>query len=452
MVEADLKRRRDERKDPARGSKNTHGEHSLVAKVEDLNEAWLGLLHTKAEIQLAHVSMFSHDSFSGNTEHWEPEAADWKNALTTIKDGLKTITTEDVRTTESPRSVILDPTIDINFYLQYRSIFHMLSGRAEWLGESKDRDAAFRKAGWYFEIARGGLGERSPLVTALIELYSVEALLAEARFRLFSACSEDEDEANEAYHLARARYESARGGLQRARESLLASRRNVIWRKFFSRLTTQYHADRLFLGHALLRRHRAEELCFKNAEVPKAELERRDRYREELIREFILRLRRAYQSLLTAVDLYMPHSSDSPQAHGYPNNFRWLYRTWWELTLCGYATGRVVLDEKIGPEMANTFVTSQLAWLNELNGIQKSQLGEILVPPRGKSKFDELESEYGSALTKDDLANDKVCLEYIEPDGLVAANTIQTWALKQRLTLMRKARRATERAILSPIH
>src|SRR6185369_694000 len=91
----------------------------------------------------------------------------------------------------------------------------------------------------------------SPLMMALIELYAVEALLGRARKQLRGTSSDEE--AKKACALARGLYDSARGGLQRARESLLASRRNVIWRKFFFRLTTQYHSDRLLLGYALLK-------------------------------------------------------------------------------------------------------------------------------------------------------------------------------------------------------
>ena len=80
-------------------------------------------------------------------------------------------------------------------------------------------------------------------------------------------------------------------------------------------------------------------------------------------------------------------------------------------------------------------------------------MGEIVVPHKGdgKSKFDELKSEYETELTKDDISNDKARLEYIQPATPAAPGQIQTWALKQRLTLMRKARRATEREIESPV-
>jgi hypothetical protein len=386
------------------------------------NEAWLRLIHLKAEIQLGHVSMFSHDSFSGNPEKWAPEAASWRAAEETIDYGLTTNRAEDARTTDAPRSVILDPATNGALYVQYRSVFHMLKGRTVWLRDVEHRADAFRKAGWYFEMARGGLGDQNRLVSALIELYAVEAMLAEARFVMISA--KKEDDSVKACDLARALYDSARGCLQRAQESLLASRRNVIWRKFFYRLTTQYHADRLFLGYALLVKGTAEEELLEPDQL-KAEAGHRQRKKIDLIREFVLRLRRAYQSLLTAVDLYMPQSPE--ESREYPNNFRWLYRMWWELTLCGYATGRVVLENKFDEKTADRYLTCQLRWLNELCGINESQLGSIIAcnkEGKDESKFERLKPEY------DDIP--------------VPTNSGVMGALERRLSLMQQARKGAE--------
>jgi hypothetical protein len=242
-------------------------------------------------------------------------------------------------------------------------------------------------------MARGGLGNHSPLMLALIELYGVEALLGRAREQLRGTSSDEE--ARKACDLARGLYDSARGGLQRARESLLASRRNVIWRKFFFRLTTQYHSDRLLLGYALLK-PMLEKLKAKSG---KDKAKHRQSC-EELLRHYLLRLRRAYQSLLTAVDLYLPQSLEEQNTGPCPNRFRWLYRTWWELTLCGYGTGRLALslDANTNHSDAGKFLTCQLQWLNQTAGIEASELGKFIA---GKiellnAKYETIESDYSN--------------------------------------------------------
>ena len=244
------------------------------------------------------------------------------------------------------------------------------------------------------EAVLGG-GNNSPLMMALIELYAVEALLGRARWELRAVASNEE--ATEACERAKGLYDSARGGLQRARDSLLASRRNVIWRKFFFRLTTQYHSDRLLLGYALMKPMVEKLNARPNSEKDKAPLvsaEDKAKHRqscEELLRHFLLRLRRAYQSLLTAVDLYLPQSFDRQNAEPCPNRFRWLYRMWWELTLCGYATGRLALslDPNTDDIDADKFVTCQLQWLNETGGIKNSELGKLI-----NEKYELLETKY----------------------------------------------------------
>ncbi len=366
-----------------------YNEPASLTEANRLNEAWLRLFHLQAETQLGRISMFSHDGFSGSLNNWPPIAVNLEAVRTTIAEGWTQITTHDARTHQAPRSVVLDPTTDGALYIQYRSVFQLLNGRAEWLNNNDD---AFQRALRSFEMARGGLGDDSPLMLALIELYTVEALLGRGRKVLFEATSADE--AVRACKLARSLYDSARGGLQRARESLLASRRNVIWRKFFFRLTTQYHSDRLFLGYALL------TPMVENLKSGRVSSEKRDECRracEELLRHFLLRLRRGYHSLLTAVDLFLPQSIDHENREPCPNRFRWLYRMWWELTLCGYSTGRLALtlDEDISPDNADLYVRGQLKWLNETSGIETSELARWV-----KEKYPLLNDRYATLKAK----------------------------------------------------
>ena len=349
------------------------GEQDDLAETNNLNEAWLRLLHLQAENHLGRITVFSHDGFT-DKDKWKPKAVELDDVRKTISSGLERIRTHDARTDQAPHSVVLDPTTDGALYLQYRSVFYVLKGRTDWLG---NRDEGLQEAQRSFQLARGGLGNHSPLMSALIELYAVEAQLGQARQVLLEASSDSN--AEKACNAARGLYDSARGGLQRARESLLASRRNVIWRKFFFRLTTQYHSDRLLLGYARLR----PLVWSLRAQMKKRQVNDVDRQAcGELLRHFLLRLRRAYQSLLTAVDLYLPPQSiDRPDTYPCPNRFRWLYRMWWELTLCGYATGRLaltlepILNDADAEADADKYVRCQLNWLNETGGINDSQLG-----------------------------------------------------------------------------
>jgi NAD-dependent SIR2 family protein deacetylase len=351
------------------------------AAVNNLNEAWLRLIHLQAENQMGRIAVFTHDGFTAGPNGWKPPPLELRKVRKTISEGLERIKTHDSRTHQAPRSVVLDPTTDGALYLQYRSVFYLLKGRTEWMSNAKD----FDKAQWCFEMARGGLGNHSPLMRALIELYAVEALLGRARQVLNVAASDENPQS--ACDLAQGIYESARGGLQLARESLLASRRNVIWRKFFSRLTSQYHSDRLLLDYVQLKARIAK---LKMASGNSEEHKEHRQASEELLRRSLLRLRRAYQSLLTAVDLYLPQSFDKQNEKPCPNRFRWLYRMWWELTLCGYATGRLALslDSSTDP-IADEFVTCQLRWLNETGGIKDSELGKLV-----NEKYENLQGHY----------------------------------------------------------
>jgi NAD-dependent SIR2 family protein deacetylase len=341
----------------------------------DLNEAWLRLLHLRTECQLGRVSMFSHDGFTGDPNDWRPRVVDLEEAKKSIKDGLRQISARDAHTRYAPRSVVVDPTADGALYLQYRSVFYLLNGRARWLDMQDNFEKAFDAALWSFEMARGGLGDDGPLMSALIELYTVEALLARGRCALFNEIVDG------GVDLALGWYESAHGGLQRAYESLLASRRNVIWRKFYFRLLTQYHSDQLLLDYAIMEK-RAEEGKNQPEKRRKADLAEQEREKErfwqEKSRSSLIRLRGAYQSLLTALDLYLPAAE---KVEGFPHRYRWLYRMWWELTLCGYATGRLAL-EALNPSIdinkADSYICDQMKWLNKMDGIQDSELGKFM--------------------------------------------------------------------------
>jgi hypothetical protein len=361
----------------------------------DRNEAWLRLLHLKAECQLGRVSMFSHDGFMGDSDNWKPAVVKLEDAQKTIRKGLRQISARDARTRYAPRSVVVDPTADGALYLQYRSVFYMLNGRARWLDKretvekkKENLEKAFEAALWSFEMARGGLGDHGPLTSALIELYTVEALLARSRWALFNGSAKN------AMDLARGWYESARGGLQRAYESLLASRRNVIWRKFYFRLMTQYHSDRLLLEYAIMatsaeKSKNQAQWKRRQTDQVKEELMKEERSWQERARSSLIRLRGAYQSLLTALDLYLPWAETS---EGFPPRYRWLRRMWMELTLCGYATGRLALaklDPTIDDSNADRYVCAQLKWLNNMDGIEHSELGPFVMP-----QFEFLEQEY----------------------------------------------------------
>src|ERR1700754_943120 len=352
------------------------------------DEALLRLFHLQTEAQLAHVSMFSHDGFTGNQQSWKPGATNVVAARKTITKALEEIGGRDVHTRAAPRSVILHPTTDAALYLQYRSLFNMFNGRIEWLRGPENIENGLKRALRSFELARGGLDNDSTLLSALIEIYWTEALLARGRFVLFDIKSED------GFHKAQESYDSARGAMRRARESLLVSHRYLMWRKLFFRIATQYHADRLLLRYAQLQ-DRALEISTssKKQGVPEQRpknaltisIPANDKqYFEESAREALLRLRRAYQTLVSALDLYLPLSAkNDTESSAYSKRFRWLYRMWWELTLCGYASGRVVIAALRGKPIddydpqAHHYVIQQLRWLNKADGVDDSALEEV---------------------------------------------------------------------------
>lgn len=351
------------------------------SEINEHNEAWLRLFHLQTEAQMGHVSMFSHDGLSGDPANWKPEAARVDQALLTINQGLEEIGGRDVHTRAAPRSVILHPTTDAALYLQYRSLFNMFKGRAEWLLDPENKAQGLEKALRLFEMARGGLDNDSSLLSALIEIYWTEALLARGRAILFTVKTKNE------FQEAQQVYDSARGALRRARESLAANHRHLMWRKLFFRIATQYHSDRLLLRYATLQKTALEQKeAFKQKEPANQTV--LDFDWQKNAREALLRLRRAYQTLVSALDLYLPlaDKDDSVDTSKTENivhlkRFRWLYRMWWELTLCGYATGRVVIEAirgtEISPDPGHHYVIEQLRWVNKADGVDNSALKKV---------------------------------------------------------------------------
>lgn len=350
------------------------------AESNDHNEAWLRMLNLEADARMRHVSMFSHEGFTGDPQQWKLPPEDLREAQKTIEQGLDEIGGRDVHTRAAPRSVILHPTADASLYLQFRSVFNIYKGRLEWLIDPENKADGLKKCLHSFEMARGGLDNDSSLISALIEIYWTEALLARGRTILFERRSGDE------FREAQEVYDSAHGAVRRARESLLVSHRHLMWRKLFFRITTQYYSDRLLLRYAKLQE--------KALSVTAKGIDSQAKQDFEVnAREALLRLRRAYQTLVSALDLYLPLSKKFDPSHS--KRFRWLTRMWWELTLCGYATGRVVITAvrgtRITEDHAHEYLVQQLKWLNKADGVDESALKEVF-----EKNYDWLQCEYQS--------------------------------------------------------
>lgn len=367
----------------------TRGGHSS-SNTNDYHEAWLRMLHLEAETRIRHVSMFSHDGFTGDPQEWKLTAGEVKEAERVITQGLEEVGGRDVHTRAAPRSVILHPTADAALYLQYRSVFHMFKGRTDWLADPENKANGLKEALRSFEMARGGLDNDGPLISALIEIYVAEAVIARARVILFS-----NDASQKSFGEAQQMYDVARGALRRAQESLLVSHHHLMWRKLFLRIRTQYYSDRLLLRYAKLQKRVFEEKTSGFDKIYKDARERKKFY-EEHGREALLRLRRAYQTLVSALDLYLPHSAKNDPSN--LKRFRWLYRMWWELTLCGYAIGRVVneaLEPDISPK-AHEYVILQMEWVNTADGVNDSALKRVFTKNRRRIKTNYDESLRGT--------------------------------------------------------
>jgi hypothetical protein len=269
-------------------------------------------------------------------------------------------------------------TPDGCLYLQYRSVFHMLRGRSEWLhlvGEKPEGpmfeerfEASFRN----FELARGGLGQSNFLLAALNELYVVEACLGQARIKLGWARKARLEDQLAAMEEAGAKYETARFALQRAHRAMLATRRNVIWWRFYYMMVSQYHADRLLMGFAQIVQN-----------WPRTDNTKQRYPLSGSLAQYLVRLRRGYGSLRNAADYRLP--SQGTPAEPMP----WLKRIWRELTFIAYAAGFVALRGHVANEYTRTgaathpygdeqsYVWDLLKWLNESAGLQES-LGDIV--------------------------------------------------------------------------
>ncbi|HET6978371.1 MAG TPA: SIR2 family protein [Pyrinomonadaceae bacterium] len=333
--------------DPDRDSAPSHYADS------DRSEAYLRLLHIRADCELGHVSAFTHDGFTGDPNNWAPEAFNLEAARTTIEKAFEILDTHDVQIRDAPRSVMLDPTAENDLYSQYRSIFHLLKGRVEWLDAGCQ--AGFDRAASEFEMARVGSNKRGYLLSALIELYAAEAYLAQSRGILFQGTSTEI-----VSHL----YGLAGTTLGRARQFLLASRGHMQGRKLFFRLTAQYYSERLMLNYLQL----SEDTRPKKSTATR------------ISKHSIALLRRGYQSLLTALDLYLPTSADP-----FPHSIRWLYRIWLESTLTAYLIGCLTIETfgKQSPDETHQQLIALMRSINKTGGIVDSYLG-----PRIENDYD----------------------------------------------------------------
>lgn len=343
----------------------------LATFVSDCHEARLRLQHLKIEVHLHDVSVFALD-FRGEKLP-SRLACDHHHARAEIEEGLSRVREQDPHTGGPLRSVVVEPTPDGCLYLQYRAIFHMLRGRSDWLHlvgtlapGDKQFEEQFEMSFRNFELARGGLGESNRLIAALNELYVVEACLGHARINLAAARRKPVEDQEAAIDEAGAKYETARLALQRAQQAMLATRRNVIWWRFYYLMVGQYHADRLLLGLAKV---------LKNWPPPEND-QRRYPFLGGDLAQHLVRLRRGYTAIRSALDykLHREKTSVSP----------WLLRIWREMTAASYAVGVIALRGYVADQYTRfgsashpfmkeqEYVWDLLAKLNETAGIRKS--------------------------------------------------------------------------------
>jgi hypothetical protein len=320
--------------------------------VSDYHEARLRILHLRAEVKLLDVSVFAR-GFAGAEL---PTGVALDEAQKFIDLGIARIRYQDFRGPGIMHSVLIDPAPDGSFFLQFRSIFELLQGKVQWLKSVQlwlddkpkqwDRyelsDRVFESAFRHFEQARAGLGASNRLLAALIEIYAVESYLACARVGLhpdYNGASDD------VMDYAFAKYESARGALQRANENLVASRRNVIWWKLYYSMVAQYHADRLLYGVCRLlgknaqSGRNAQQENNEGGRTSQQENKEDGRTVQRELPQFLSRLRRGYSSLRSALDYRLPESGTGKP----PVPSAWLMRTWAEMTLVTYVLGRFAL-------------------------------------------------------------------------------------------------------------
>lgn len=326
----------------------------------DDHEAKLRTCYLRAEACLEHVSVFARpEGYLGTTGHRDgapprrsagagnaltPARADGREvqpsdrplpdngtdaAIRHIDTGLAYVRGQPPRADGRLRSLILDPVVGGSLYIPYRSALLSVRGRLKWLRDAESPaagdgvlDDSFENAFRSFEMARGGLGNTNHQIAALNELYRVEACLARARIALAPERAID-DSGLPALMCTRAKFESARDGLQRARAHLMTGRRNVIWWKLFYALAAQYHADRL-----------AASVVYLLRDWPR----KGERFLSGYVRpgEVHARLRRGYSALRSALDL--KQSEPEPTAP-----WSWLGRAWWEMTAAAVTVGHLIV-------------------------------------------------------------------------------------------------------------
>jgi SIR2-like domain len=308
------------------------GRGRLVESGHKWEETLLRLDHLDIQISLRNMSVFAVAVYD------EPPSPKIETATDEIERGLLRVRWQEPRTDGPPRSVIIDPTPDGSLYLPYRSIFNMLRGRTCWLNilfkdeptniSQQTADEEFESAFRHFELARGGLGNGNALLCALIELYASEACLGRARIRLLPLQQTTAEEA--AFAECIAKFDLARTALQRAREWLSRSRRNVLWWRLFYLMVSQYHADRMMVGYARVMCRIGAEALKQNRQINLDGLE---------LPPFLARLRRGYNSVRSGLDYRLPGSEI--------NSICWLKRTWRQMTFAGFGVAYAALYASI---------------------------------------------------------------------------------------------------------
>jgi hypothetical protein len=343
--------------------------HELASAVTDWHEANLRLEHIRSDYQLVNSSVFA-GGFSlrslpypqGGPRNICEGFAEDKGlvrrldlAKNSINQGYKLYRPQVAYGGRTPQSTLIERSVDGSVYPAYRSVFFTLRGRWDWQSEAADgnfllrsgstADATFEAAYRDFEMARGGLGTENRLLLAINELYFAEASLVHARVH--------QDREPGKPILAETAHEAAKYALQRARDHLLAGRRNVVWWKFYYQMTAQYHAERLTLDLAKLKKIDSSKLPGQ-----------------------LTRLRRGYNAIRTGLDYTLPNSDKHIRSH-------WLARAWVEMTLAAYVLGiehlkaqaqrskeegdRTVLDLS----QVSKYVESQIKWLNLREGLME---------------------------------------------------------------------------------
>ena len=365
----------------------------LEVKLEvksELHEARLRLVSCFVDLHLKKMCVFSHSGFNSNwlsTSNQEDlSQAESTEALDRVTEGLSRVRTQFPQASRPPRTTLIDSAPDGTIYPQYRSIFHMLQGRATWMNGKKIIkglnsveekwlmvETKFNETFREFELARGGIGKTDSLIAGLVEFYTVEARLAFARL-LLDPHNWNERSVNSKNGTkspphpldeVRSHYEAARIGLQQMRHFFLAGHRNVIWWRVFFRLVTQYHADRLVLGYA---RFAQDCLNHTNTTSASKQLEmHKSLFPQGDLPTFLRRLSRGYHALKSAIDFNLPETDNTTTSN-------WVSRMWWELTLSGFAMWRLSIraisdlnneEHRKATQYGDNYILSQLGWLNQ---------------------------------------------------------------------------------------